>query len=134
MVQGVCDELIEFRGEREIVWSRQWDLVGSRQGGEGEKKAYGREQHVQCGFALGGEINVRLENKTEGPSLSTMGLFASADTLYVISLFGHRAQSRLTLAKSAQRAMECMEMIPCIPQTIGEGDIGSPLQLVLKYN
>ena len=36
VVQGICDELIEIRGEREIVWSRQWDLVGSRQGGEGE--------------------------------------------------------------------------------------------------
>ncbi len=56
---------------------------------------------------------MRQENKTEGSSILTIGHFASAETLYVISLFGRRAESRLTLAKSAQRvrAMECMEII-----------------------
>ena len=47
MVQGICDELIEVWGERGSVWSNQWDLVSSGQGGEAEERACLVEQHVQ---------------------------------------------------------------------------------------
>ena len=50
MVQSICDELIEVWGERGGVRSCQWDLVGLRQGEEGEKDARLGEQHFQCGL------------------------------------------------------------------------------------
>lgn len=50
VVQSICDELIEVWGERGSVGSSQWDLVGTRQGGEAEKEGYFGEQHFQSGF------------------------------------------------------------------------------------
>ena len=50
MVQSICDELVEVWGERGSVRGCQWDLVGPRQGKEGEKAARLGGQHFQYGL------------------------------------------------------------------------------------